>query len=287
LTAHWETNEPERVIVDFHTHIFPPDVRDNRENYVRRDPTFAEIYADPGATIATADDLLTNMDESGVDVSVALGFAWQNHDDIVRHNDYLLNSATSSGGRIIPFITVNMADDRATAEIERCVTVGARGVGELRPDNQGWPLNGPKGRALAEFARHHRLILLFHVTEPGERTYPGRRGCTADAFVAFAAKHQNTSIVGAHLGGDCYRTHICPPDLYVDTAAQPYLYRGDAARPALNAPLSDRLLFGSDFPLVGQARQISEIKSAITGDNALRQALGGNAASLLGLKPDA
>ena len=65
------------MIIDFHTHIFPPEVRDNREEYVRRDPTFAEMYADPKAKIATAEDLLASMDEAGVDVSVALGFAWR------------------------------------------------------------------------------------------------------------------------------------------------------------------------------------------------------------------
>ena len=46
------------MIIDFHTHIFPPDVRDRREEYLRRDPTFAEMYGNPSAKIATAEDLL-------------------------------------------------------------------------------------------------------------------------------------------------------------------------------------------------------------------------------------
>ena len=69
-----------RVIIDFHTHIFPPDVREQRDEYVAREPTFAEMYADPKAKIATAEDLLASMDEAGVDVSVALGFAWREHE---------------------------------------------------------------------------------------------------------------------------------------------------------------------------------------------------------------
>ena len=275
------------MIVDFHTHIFPLHVRDNREDFIARDPTFAEMYADPKAKIATAADLLAHMDTSGVDVSVALGFAWQDHDDTVRHNDYTLDAAKASDGRIVPFITANMADARAVIEIERCAAAGARGIGELRPDNQGWALGGDDGRTLAETARRLGLILLFHVTEPGDRTYPGRLGCDVDDFVAFATDHPDVRIVGAHLGGDCFRTHTCPPNLYVDTAAQPFLYRGEDTGPALTAPPEDRILLGSDFPLITQQRQVTELRAVLPGDDRLSAALGANAASLLGLTPNA
>lgn len=275
------------MIVDFHTHIFPPDVRNNRQNYVRRDPTFAEMYADPKAQIATAENLLASMDESGVDISVALGFAWQDHDDIVRHNDYILDAAKASGGRIVPFTTINIADDRAVDEIERCAAAGARGIGELRPDNQSWPLASNAGRSLADAACRHNLLLLFHVTEPGDRTYPGRLGCNVDDFVRFASDHPYVRIVGAHLGGDCFRTHTCPLNLYVDTAAQPFLYRDNDATLALTAPPADRLLLGSDFPLIAQRRQIDELRGVLPDAERLSAALGANATSLLGLTPNA
>jgi len=243
------------------------------------------MYSDPEAKIATVDDLLASMDADGVDVSVALGFAWRDHDDIVRHNDDLLAAANASAGRIVPFTTVNMADDRAIGEIERCTASGARGIGELRPDNQGWSLSSDAGEALADAASRHDLILIFHVTEPGDRTYPGRLGCNVDDFVAFTSDHPGVRIVGAHLGGDCFRTHICPPNLYVDTAAQPFLYRDDDAAPALTAPPANRILLGSDFPLITQTRQLTELRAALSGDAHLAVALSANAASLLGLQP--
>jgi hypothetical protein len=42
------------VIVDFHTHVFPPQVRDRREEYLRRDATFRELYSDPRSKLASA-----------------------------------------------------------------------------------------------------------------------------------------------------------------------------------------------------------------------------------------
>jgi predicted TIM-barrel fold metal-dependent hydrolase len=270
------------MIVDFHTHIFPPHVRDNRDEYVRRDPTFAEMYADPKAKIATAEDLLASMDEAGVDASVALGFAWQDHDDIVRHNDYLLESAARSNGRIIPFTIINMVHDRAATEIDRCAAGGARGIGELRPDNQEWSLEEMAGEALADAARRHNLILLFHVTEPGNRTYPGRHGCTAEDFVAFAATHPDLTIIGGHLAGDAFRTGNPAPNVYADTAAQPFLYPDEDALPALTAPPTNRLLLGSDFPLITQSRQVAELRRVLPDSN-VAAALRKNAATILGL----
>jgi len=266
------------MIIDFHTHIFPPDVRERREDYVARDPTFEEMYKSPKAKIATAEDLIRAMDDPPVDLSVALGFAWQHHDDIVRHNDYLLDAATHSG-RLIPFTAINMADERAEAEIARCAAAGARGLGELRPENQGWALNGEAGDRLAAAAREHDLILLFHVTEEGGHEYPGKRGCALASFRQFARKHPDLKVVGAHLGGGIYQTDD-PPEVYVDTGAQPFLFRGDEAAPALTAVPPSRLLFGSDYPLIPQARVLAEVRAAVP-ESTLSAALHQNAESLL------
>jgi hypothetical protein len=225
------------------------------------------------------------MDESGVDISVALGFAWQGYEENVRHNDYLLDVAAKSNGRVIPFTTINMADDRAEAEIERCAAAGARGLGELRPDSQGWSLNGNAGERLAQVARRLNLIPLFHVTEPGDRSYPGRSGLALDSFRAFAEKNDDLRIVGAHFGGGFYAGTRSAATPYVDTAAQPFLYPGEQGNAALSCVPADRLLFGSDFPLISQVRQIAELRAAITDGARLEAALGGNASTLLGLTP--
>ena len=277
------------MIIDFHTHIFPPHVRDHRDEYVARDPTFAEMYANPNATVATVEPLLDNMNHANVDISVALGFAWRGHGDIVRHNDYLLEAAASSHDHIIPFTTINMADDRAEAEIARCADAGARGLGELRPENQGWDLNGSAGDRLAADAREHDLILLFHVTEEGGHQYPGKQGCSLSSFRDFARKHPDLKIVGAHLGGDIYRTPD-PPNVYVDTSAMTLLYRSAGSAwanemiSAFSAVPADRLLVGSDYPLRDVGEAAAPVCATFTRDEArLHAFLRFNAASLLGL----
>ena len=279
------------MIVDFHTHIFPSEVREQRQDYIRRDPTFAEMYGDPKAKIATTEELLDSMERSGVDVSVALGFAWRDHETCVRHNDYLLESAASSGGRIIAFCTVNMGAAGAETEIERCARGGARGLGELRPESQGWELNGEPGERLAELSPRLGLILLFHVTEPAGHQYGGKEGLRLDSFCRFAVGHPHLTLIGAHLGGGLPFFAAVPEagalhsPVHVDTAAQPLLYKGSVYQKILSLAGAEPVLFGSDFPLIAQSRQIEEIRSAIRDENALGMVLGGNAARLLGLRP--
>ena len=276
------------VIIDFHTHIFPPEVRTRRKSYLERDAAFGEMYTSAKAKVATAEDLAASMEESGVQISVALGFAWREHELIVRHNDYLLETMIRGEGRIIPFCTVNMADDRAGEEIERVAVAGARGLGELRPETQGWDLNGPSGERLAELALKHNLVLLFHVTEPAGHPYPGKFGLSLSSFTRFAAKHKRLRLVGAHFGGglplllesDARETVA---GVAIDTAARSYLYTPEEYRLA-TLRMPGRVLFGSDYPLIPQKKDIQAIRAYTPDPGVCEAVLGGNAAAFLGLE---
>jgi predicted TIM-barrel fold metal-dependent hydrolase len=277
-----------RLIIDFHTHIFPPEVRAGREEYLRRDPTFAEMYASPRAKIATAEDLLASMDAAGVDVSVALGFAWRDHDLCVRHNDYLLEAAARSGGRIVPFCTVNPAAPNAAKEVERCGAAGARGLGELRPDSQGWNPNHGAGEELAAAAVEHNLMLLFHVSEPVGRSYPGKEGGKLGDFFRFVRRHTGLTVIGAHLAGGL-PLYVPAPHVrdvfsrvYVDTAAQPLLYDRAALDKIVLLTGPEHVLLGSDYPLISQKRQIQELRSGTFSADDVQLMLGANAERLLG-----
>ena len=281
------------MIIDFHTHIFPPEVRDNREGYIARDPTFAAMYANPKAKIATGEELLASMDAAGVDVSVALGFAWREHELCIRHNDYLLAAAAKSNGRILPFCTVNMAraEAEAAGEIARCAKSGAKGLGELRPESQAWDLNGEPGARLAALAKEHQFVLLFHVTEVGGHEYAGKEGLQLGAFYRFAMEHHDLPVVGAHFAGGLPFAMPDAPQVSLsasaDTAARRFLYPETSYRDLIARWGVERLVLGSDFPLVSQKAHIEEVRWNITGEREQGLVLGENAARLLRLDTDA
>ena len=46
------------MIIDFHTHVLPPRVKEDRSRYVERDNVFAQIYSGDKVKIATTEDIL-------------------------------------------------------------------------------------------------------------------------------------------------------------------------------------------------------------------------------------
>ncbi len=298
------------MIVDFHTHIFPPGIVAERDRFLdpasrpwradagewtdvlARDPTFAEMYGGQRpAKIETAKGLIASMHRSGADVSVALGFAWRQAEDCRRHNDYILESAAGSDGRLVPFCTVQpAAGERALAtEIERCARAGARGLGELRPESQGWELCSEAGDALGHLAGEHGLVLLFHVSEPVGHAYAGKAGLGLDSFVRFAERWPDVRIVAAHWGGGLPFYTLMPEvgkalaNVWFDTAGTSLLYSPEVYRVAADLVGADRVVFGSDFPLLAQSRSRQRVEDSGLDAGDVSKALGENARRLLSL----
>ena len=61
------------MIIDTHTHIFPPWLIDNRDNLLPRDITLSTMYPSDLQRMATVEELVSTMDGSGVDMSVFVG----------------------------------------------------------------------------------------------------------------------------------------------------------------------------------------------------------------------
>jgi len=282
------------MIVDFHAHIFPPEVCRRREEYLRRDPTFRELYSNPKASLATADDLLASMDEAGIGKSVIVNFVWQDSALCRLANDYVLESAAASGGRLLPFCIVHpAAGDEARAEVERCARAGALGLGELRPDNQGYDLAAsPEADLLIWAAKAYNLALLFHVSEPVGHEYPGKGGLALGSLYRFIEKAPGATVIAAHWGGGLPFYGLMPrvkkalATTYFDTAATRLLYSPGVYRHVISILGVERILFGSDFPFLAQRRCLRETKKVDLDKEEKRLILGGNALRLLRLPDD-
>jgi predicted TIM-barrel fold metal-dependent hydrolase len=280
------------MIVDCHTHLFPHEVIQERERFLALEPTFREIYGDEKAKLASADDLLRSMDEAGIDLSVALGFAWRDVDLCRRHNDYLLEASVKSGGHIVAFCTLPLSagPSAVVTEAERCVAAGALGFGELRPDSNGVDLNTPELAAALKQAAGADRTLLFHVSEPVGHAYPGKQGLLLEAFYRFTQAHPETRIVGAHWGGGLPFYALMPEvrlalaNTSFDTAGTSLLYAPGIYRRAIELVGAGSIVFGSDFPLLSQARSRQRIEEAGLDDAERDAILGANAARLLGLE---
>jgi predicted TIM-barrel fold metal-dependent hydrolase len=277
------------MIVDSHTHIFPSEIIARREAFLERDAWFGRLYADPRARMATAEELVAAMDAAGVDIAVTFGFGWADPGLCRLANDYTMEAVRGHAGRLIGLAVVNPAAPGAEAEIERCVAGGLRGIGELMPDGQGFDLGDAQLLApMMEAAQGLGWPVLAHASEPLGHTYPGKGRPSLQGVLRLASRFPETTLILAHWGGGLPFYELMPEvratlaRVYYDTAASPFLY--DDAIFTLTAGLvGDKVLFGSDYPLLDPARLLARVRAAgLAGPN-LAELLGGNAQRVFGL----
>jgi len=280
------------MIIDFHTHVFSPRRKKNRNKYIDSDSCFAILYSKPDAKLATADELIASMDKEGIDISVIVNIGWTTHELCVETNDYILESVARYPQRLIGFCTVQPNSyDAAIAEIERCAKGGIRGVGEMRPDMQLFDLRDEEMmEPFIEVLSKHKLILLTHASEPVGREYPGKGGITPDMLYPFITSFPDLTIVCAHWGGGLPFYALMPEvkramrNVYFDTAASPFLYSPQVYNQVIQLVGADKILFGSDYPLLAQSRLLKEISSLDLPAETRNLIVSGNAQRLLGIK---
>jgi predicted TIM-barrel fold metal-dependent hydrolase len=280
------------VIIDFHTHVFPPDIRKRRSKYIERDPCLAMLYSDPKAKMATAEELIAAMDEAGVDISVILNIGWTTHELCVETNDYIIDAVSRYPGRLVGFCSVQPNSPRAAvAEIERCARAGMKGMGEMRPDIQLFDLGDEVVMSpLVEALKEHSLVLLLHASEPLGHDYPGKGLVFPDILYPFIASFPGLPVVCAHWGGGLPFYALMPEvkkamaDVYFDSAASPFLYTPEVYRRVIELVGADKVLFGSDYPLLAPGRLLKEIDTLGLDGETRERLLAGNALKLLDIE---
>ncbi len=278
------------MIIDFHTHIVPPTVKERRQEYLN-DACFRSLYSQPKAKLATAEEVITCLDEHNIDKCVVLNLGWTSHELCVQTNDYILEAISKYSQRLIGFCAIQpLAGDKAIKELERCAESGARGVGELRSDTQGFDIRdsnlmGP----LVETMMKYNLILLTHASEPIGHQYFGKGSITPELLYPFIQAFPELKLVCAHWGGGLPFYALMPEvakalaNVYFDTAATPFLYQPQIFRHIVEIIGSDKILFGSDYPLMPPRRVIDQIEIASLNPQDKTKILGGNARMLLSM----
>lgn len=280
------------MLIDFHCHVFPPQIKKNRNRYIESDPCFALLYSKSSARLTTTDELIASMDKNGVDVSVILNIGWTTHELCVETNDYILESLARFPDRLVGFCSVQpLSCEAALAEIERCAKGGVKGVGELRPDVQQFDLIDDEITApFVKMLRKHKLIMLTHTSEPVGHDHRGKGTVTPALLYYFITSYPDLPIVCAHWGGGLPFYALMPEvkkalkNVFFDTAASPLLYSPQVYELGVKLVGADKILFGSDFPLLEQGRALKEVTSLDIPEETKKQILGGNAQRLLGIK---
>jgi predicted TIM-barrel fold metal-dependent hydrolase len=280
------------MIIDVHTHIFPRRIRQDRDAYFAGEPAFEALYRSPKSRLIGAAGLIEAMDSEGVDRAVVFGFPWQHPDTFKAHNDYIIAAVQAHKDRLIGLGCFDCTHPAAAAEAERCLKAGLAGIGELAFYRSGIDAAALKAlQPVLEICRAFRVPVMIHTNEPVGHRYPGKTANTLAQIEALLKRFPRNTFILAHWGAGLFFYSLMKKgvrevlqNVYFDTAASPYLYEPDIYRLAAGLIGADKILFGSDFPLLAPARYFAEMRHSGLKPDAIAAICGGNAASLFGME---
>jgi predicted TIM-barrel fold metal-dependent hydrolase len=274
--------------IDFHVHITPPEIINNWEKYAQKDPYFSLLCQNKYNKFATAEDVISAIngtnENSVFDKAVVFGFAFQDIGLCRYVNDYVIEKTNQYPDRLIGFMVIPPKSPDVVKEIERCHNAGLAGVGELYPqlfniENETKDLS----RACKEFD----LPLLLHANEPVGHYYTGKTDVSLKQLETFVMNNPDLKIILAHWGGGILFYELMKEvkesfrNVYYDTAAAPFLYDSRIYSVAKALDLCEKILFGSDFPILPQARYMDTVENSSLSAEDKELILGKNAKKLL------
>ncbi len=259
------------MIIDIHTHAWPDKIaakaRENLETLFK-----VKLVGEP--TVST---LLAYMDRNRIDTSVLCGVATR-PDQVPGINDWLLGLRSE---RLKVFCALHPDYPEWQQELSR---IRARGDGiKFQPEFQDFYVDEERlGPLYAEIERL-QLPVLFHCGEELSGTMLVRSA--PKRILAVKERFPRLILIAAHFGGFNLlaesEQYILGRDIYLDTAFFFNYVAPQEARRLLLRHRPDRLLFGTDFPLIDQQQDLDYLKGLALPDELMERILYRNARELL------
>jgi uncharacterized protein len=263
------------MIVDIHTHVYPDKIAQ------RAKESLEASFRVRLAAAPTVDSLLRHMDKNGIDVSVVNAVATR-PDQVRSINDWAF-SIRSERIRVFAALHPDYAGwEDELVRIREC----ADGV-KFQPEFQGFYIDDEKVFPVYERCTRLKLPVLFHCGEELSGTMLVRS--SPERVSAVHARFREMPLIAAHYGGfrmwEGVKKHLLGKDVYFDTAFFfSFLPAGEIVS-MIAAHRPEKILFGTDFPLVDQSDDISFLKGLAGIPERLKQAIfADNAVRLLGMK---
>jgi predicted TIM-barrel fold metal-dependent hydrolase len=291
-------------VIDSHVHLYPPEVNHDPAGWAA---AHGELHwatlctrrrknGTPVQGFPSMDALLAEMDRSGVERAVLLGWYWARAENCAAQNRFFAECVRAHPDRLSAFATVQPAAGSAAAAVEmrRAQSEGLAGLGELSPHAQGYRMDGAEFATVLAAAADLNWPVNLHVTDARGPAYSGRIETPRADFVRLAAAWPTVTFILAHWGGGQVlagaRGEVFENVRY-DTAASPLLYGAEIWRRFVAEAGAGKVLFGSDYPLNNypgaaaepeMARFLAEVRGAGLDEEAHGAILAGNAQRLFG-----
>ncbi len=228
------------MLIDFHTHCFPDKLA---ERAIERLYGIAHIAP---CTDGTFGDLLSKLDDWGVDIAVCLHIATAPKQ---QHNVNAFALSINDKKRIFSFGSVHAENADAPQEVFHLYEAGLTGI-KLHPDYQGIDILDHRMFPIYDACSELGMLCVFH--SGWDPVSPDKTRATPEQILRISKLFPHFRMVLGHLGGmkmwDDVEELLCGRNILMDTA---YTY-GNISPEQMTRIIqkngAENILFGSDCP---------------------------------------
>ena len=210
-------------------------------------------------------------------------------------NEYVADIAKKYPKQFTAFGAIDPWKGKAALrEVERCVDLGMRGL-KFMPISQKFYPNDERFYPLWELAQKLGLVVLIHsgttgvgAGHPGGGGYKLKYSRPIPYIDDVAADFPEMRIIMAHPAWPWQEEQLAmlvhKPNVYMDLSGWSPKYFQPSLVQYANSLIQDKVLFGSDYPVIMPERWLADFETAGFREQVREKILKGNAAKLLGIE---
>lgn len=262
-------------IIDAHCHIYPDKIAQKAESAIEN------FYHINGFGDGTVSMLLKEGKKAGIDKFIIQSVATSPH-QISSINHFIANTVKNGNGIFVGLGTLHPESVNIKNEVEEIIALKLHGV-KLHPDIQGFKVDDTRCSKIYELCEQAGLPILMHT---GDNRYDNSN---PNRVLAVLKKHPGLIIIGAHFGGwsvwEEASKKLCGiNNFYVDCSSSFNWLSNDDIKQIIERYGTDRVLFGSDYPMWSPNKEINRFLSLGYSESIVKQVLSENAARVFNIR---
>ncbi len=257
-------------IIDSHCHIYPDKIAQKASDAT------GHFYDLPSSLDGKISTLLERGEKAGIDCFVVQSVA-TTPKQVSSINNFIAESVAQSDGRFIGLGTLHPDSEDMEADVNEIIGLGLRGV-KIHPDIQQVRLDDPRMHKMYELCEG-RLPMLIHT---GDYRYDNSN---PNRMMPILDKYPNLTVIGAHFGGwsiweDATEKMCGYKNFFVDCSSSLYAMTPEKAKELIMTYGTDRVLFGTDYPLWTPETEIERFMQIDLTEEQREEIFSGNATKL-------
>ncbi len=252
-------------IYDAHTHIFPEKIAEKASSAI------GDFYEMPMRYIGNSRTLLDSGEKIGVKKYLVCSTATvpQQTEKI---NDFIIEQCQLHS-EFIGFGTLHPDTENLDAEIDKIIKAGLKGI-KLHPDFQHFNIDDEKACVIYKKIAGI-LPVLIHL---GDNRYDYS---SPERLYSVKKAMPELEVFGAHMGGyqrweEAAQYLLTLDKIYFDTSSTLGVISVDYARKIVSRFDTDKLLFGTDYPMWDHTEELDRFFSLELSDSDNKKILGEN-----------